>query len=229
MIFQDRVFSAHGGDRTLGGRCSHPMFDYDLATTLGLFARYLELAREKRSAEVQALLAAEAYERLEQLHFLLRRIATIQSHVLSGRQLSSSDFLLPIEPSPPASDTGLAIRDAFFHVRLCTESFYYLAFRFRQILTVANKLTGNHALPLLKSFEASGVRDVRNHLVEHPEGRSSQRFSQDHSLGGASGPRLKLDAGATEYLDAGLFANAAEFKRELGRLLSAAITILESE
>ena len=213
----------------LGRRMFPLMFDYDLTATLGLFTRYLELARAKRSTEVQVLLAAEAYERLEQLHFLLRRIATIQRHILSGSQLSSSDFLLPIEPSPAGSDTGLAIRDAFFHVRLLTESFYYLAFRFRQILKVPNKLTGNYALPLLKSFEASGVRDVRNHLVEHPEGPSSQRFSQDHSLGGASGPQLKLDAGATGYPDAGLFANAADFKRELEKSLSAAVTTLEAE
>lgn len=210
------------------------MCDYDLEPTIALFDRYYLLARQKRSAQIHSMLGIEARRRLEQLKFLLSRITTIQHHVLGGSSLSVSDFLLPIESSPSSqdsSDTGRAISSAFFHVLLYTETFYYLAFRFQQILTTRNQPTGNYPLPLLHGFEAVGVRDVRNHLLEHPEGRGSQSFSQDHSLGGTNGPQLKLDSGSTTstHPDAGLFVNAAEFKRHLQKALNRAIATLESE
>ncbi|MBV9658286.1 MAG: hypothetical protein JO295_09270 [Verrucomicrobia bacterium] len=205
------------------------MCDYDLQPTIALFERYLTLARQKRPTEIHALLGAEALERLDQLRFLLSRVTAIQHHVLNGRPLSTTDFFLPIEACPASSDTGQAIRDAFFHVQLYTESFYYLAFRFRQILTTQSRITGGHPLPLLHSFECFGVRDVRNHLLEHPEGRTSQKFSQDHSLGGSDGPQLKLDSTPSAHTDRGLFVNAAEFNRQLHATLSHAIATLESE
>ena len=177
------------------------------------------------------MLGIEAFERLEQMQFLLTRVTTIQQHVLGGSPLTVSVFLLPIErPSPTNSaDTGFAIREAFFHVRLYTESFYYLAFRFGQILATRNQTTGSYPLPLLHTFEAVGVRAVRNHLLEHPEGRTSQKFSQDHSLGGTNGPQLKLDSTTSAHTDSGLFANAAEFKQRLQAALTQAIATLESE
>ena len=205
------------------------MCDYDLQPTIALFERYRTLARQKRPAETHAMLGAEALERLEQLQFLLSRVTAIQRHVLSGRPLSTADFLLSIEPRPASSDTGHAIRDAFFHVRFYTESFYYLAFRFRQILTTQSRVTGSYPLPLVDGFQAVGVRDVRNHLLEHPEGRTSQRFSQDHSLGDSNGPQLKLDTTTSTHTDRGLFVNGAEFKQQLHATLSQAIATLESE
>ena len=208
------------------------MCDYDLQPTIALFERYLVLARQKRPTEIHSMLGIEAFERLEQMQFLLTRVTAIQRHVLGGSPLSLSVFLLPIErpaASANSADTGIAIREAFFHVRLYTESFYYLAFRFRQILTTRNQPPGNYPLPLLHAFEAVGIRDVRNHLLEHPEGRTSQRFSQDHSLGGTNGPQLKLDSTTSAHTDSGLFANAAEFKQRLHAALTQAIATLESE
>lgn len=208
------------------------MCDYELQPTIALFERYLVLARQKRPTEIHAMLGSEAFERLEQMQFLLSRVTAIQRHVLGGGPLSVSGFLLQIErPSMSAdsTDTGVAICAAFFHVRLYTESFYYLAFRFCQILTTRNQPTGSYPLPLLHKFEAVGIREVRNHLLEHPEGRTSQRFSQDHSLGGTNGPQLKLDSTTSAHRDNGLFANAAEFKQRLHAALTQAITTLESE
>lgn len=178
------------------------------------------------------MLGIEAVERLGQMQFLLSRVTAIQHHVLAGNPLSVSFLLLPIESpstSTDSTDTGIAISEAFFHVRLYTESFYYLAFRFRQILTTPTQPAGGYPLPLLHTFEAVGIRNVRNHLLEHPEGRISQKFSQDHSLGGTNGPQLKLDSTLSEHTDSGLFVNAAEFKQRLHTALDQAIAALDSE
>ena len=209
------------------------MCDYDLQPAIALFERYLILVKQKRPTEIHSMLGCEAYERLEQLQILLSRVTAIQHHVLSVSPLSGSFLLLPIEIPSTASnfvDSGIAIRDAFFHVRLYTESFYYLAFRFRQILTTPhNHLPKSYPLPLLDNFEVVGIRDVRNHLLEHPEGQTSRRFSQNHYFGGTNGPQLKIDSTTSTHTDKGLFVNAAELKQRLNASLTQAIATLESE
>jgi hypothetical protein len=109
----------------------------------------------------------------------------------------------------------------FFIMRLLTESFYYFAFRVRQILR-------NKTSPFLylHQFDSQGVRNVRNHLIEHPEGNDSRVFSQVFSFSQDSGMHLK--AGRTEqevgkHEDSGLKANAAEFVSKLNAALVKAI------
>lgn len=199
--------------------------DYELQSTIKLFEDYVVAARQKDTSAVHFELAVEAVERLKQLDLLLTRVAAIQRHVTTGQNLRVRDFLLPVEATSVGSETmeeGRVIAEAFFHARLYTETFYYLAFRFRQILTTQNKATKIYALPHLENFEAAGIRDVRNHLLEHPEGRTSQVFSQDDSLGGLDGPKLKIDASGPAHVDRGLFVNAAEFKQSLETLLARA-------
>jgi hypothetical protein len=196
--------------------------DYDLKPTIKHFEDYVQAARRKDASAIHFELAVEAVERLKQLDLLLTRVAAIQRHVSTGKNLRICDFLLPVEAMPvglETADEGQVIAEGFLHARLYAETFYYLAFRFRQILTTQNPATGKYAFPNLKSFEAMGVRDVRNHLLEHPEGRTSQVFSQDHSLGGFDGPKLKIDASGTAHVDRGLFVNAAEFKQAVETLL----------
>ena len=203
--------------------------NYDLQPSIALFERYLTAARQQNPSEIHPLLGAEALARLDQMQFLLGRVATIQQHVLGSCPISLTDLLLPIEPPPSASfatDTGRIRQQTFFHVRLYTETFYYIAFRFREILTKPNKLTKQYALPHLRAFEALGVVSVRNQLLEHPDGPKSQVFSQDHSLGGPNGPQLKLDEGNSSYTDKGLFANASELNNHLDAVLTAALAAL---
>lgn len=205
--------------------------DYDLKPTIKHFEDYVKAARQKDASAIHFELAVEAVERLKQLDLLLTRVAVIQRRVSTSRNLCIRDFLLPIEATPvglESADEGQTIAEGFFHARLYAETFYYLAFRFRQILTTQNQKTGKYAFPNLKSFEATGVRDVRNHLLEHPEGRTSQAFSQDHSPGGLEGPKLKIDASKSACVDHGLFVNAAEFKQSLEGLLMRASTIVNT-
>lgn len=195
--------------------------DTDLRGTIQLFARYLMSARAK-NLTMNADLAAEALERLNQMQFLLSMVLTIKDHIQSGRPLDFSDFAMPIETPAEASEagTGHIIRHGFFLVRLYAESFYYIAFRFCKILTSQNKLTGQFALPRLEGFQSIGIRNVRNNLIEHPGGPASQVFCQNHSFGGHEGPQLKLQGGVVSFIDKGLFVNAAEFKTNLEVLLN---------
>lgn len=102
-----------------------------------------------------------------------------------------------------------------FEIETLTEAFYYLASRFRTFL---RKGPFSH----LHSFECEGARNVRNHLLEHPEGRSSRIFAQSFGVGGEEGPTLKIERNAGQehlFPDAGLWANAKEIKNNLEVLL----------
>jgi len=83
-------------------------------------------------------------------------------------------------------------------------------------------------MPKLKTFEAAGVWNVRNHLIEHPEGRASRVLSRSFSFGGAHGPVVKAirETAETAHPDAGLYANAQEFADNLEATLASALTAL---
>ena len=86
-----------------------------------------------------------------------------------------------------------------FELRLSTEAFYYFAARFIKILK---------CFPKLKTFDAPGIRNVRNHLIEHPD-----VTQQDWGYSARTGPALKSTTprhpGKKHVpLDAGLFVNA---------------------
>lgn len=108
-------------------------------------------------------------------------------------------------------------------LRVLLEAFYYSAHRVRDIFRdSANELPG------LSNFEAVGVRNVRNHLVEHPGGKSGVLVFS-FAAGGPVGPQLKpvrwsLDSPGTH--DEGLHKNAAEFDKSLNRILERGIEAL---
>jgi hypothetical protein len=107
-----------------------------------------------------------------------------------------------------------------FEIELYTESFYYLAGRMRTALRKGS-------LPGLRSFECPGARDVRNKLLEHPEGNDSRVFGQSFGVGGEEGPRLKVEREGDQeavFPDAGLWANAKEIKDEFERLLDGVLS-----
>ena len=95
---------------------------------------------------------------------------------------------------------------------MLTEAFYYFAFRFREVV---------RRVPGFSKFEAVGIRDVRNHLIEHPE-KTSKVLDGSFKHGGVEGPVLKpirSEAQKDVWLDRGLFVNAAEMRDQLeGRL-----------
>lgn len=85
------------------------------------------------------------------------------------------------------------------------------------------------------------MRNVRNQLIDHPEGKESRIFAQSFSYGGPEGPKLKsvrqgetvyagdgsplssleaADPAQHDWVDGGLYVNAAEMVKALGGMLS---------
>jgi hypothetical protein len=105
-------------------------------------------------------------------------------------------------------------------LRVLLEAYYYSAHRIRDILR-----DNRDDLPRLSSFEAAGVRDVRNHLVEHPTKKSGVLVFS-FKCGGPVGPQMKplrwsLDEEGTH--DPGLHKNTAEFLSGLALVLANAL------
>ena len=179
--------------------------------------------------------AAEAGERLEQLDRILSKVNKLEAEsekyieytksVLDRVHAEAPDFtdsrtwndelkaLYQTLSDSKRNQERLAVNQELMD---WTEAFYYFAFRARQLLRL---------LPGVKNFECVGVRDVRNHLIEHPE-KQSKVFLISFGWGGASGPAVKalrVDDQKDIFVDKGLYVNAQEFKEDLERRLRAVI------
>jgi hypothetical protein len=110
-------------------------------------------------------------------------------------------------------------------MRVLLEAFYYSAHRVCDILN-------DHAreLPGIAGLEAQGVRDVRNHLVEHPS-RDKGVLVYSMACGGPVGPQLRLLRWSLDppgIDDQGLHHNAKEFERALEGCLSRAVSAMSA-
>src|SRR5262245_30959232 len=119
-------------------------------------------------------LIQELRARLRQLQWLYDRLLTLESDL----QQEAFAEMSPDTPKPTVlkqlfteqsvrrSDPELQAQlqaQKSDELRVLLEAFYYSAHRVRDILR-------DHKadLPKIVGFECSGIRDVRNHLVEHP-------------------------------------------------------------
>ena len=120
-----------------------------------------------------------------------------------------------------------AWQTAWDEIELFTETFYFVAWR---MMVVLNQ-RGPYMLPGVR-VKARGVRDVRNHLLEHPENHG-QNFAQRFVIT-SEGPVLKNMAVIARHstgrvepdrdsVDRGLYANARELHDELAAALGAAL------
>lgn len=166
-------------------------------------------------------LGGEARKRLGQLIWLLSEVEKLVTEAAAVREIL-------LEPSRIVHDEGAtderwgelmqapAIGEALRRqstlnkpLETLTESFYWLAARTRSVI---------RRLPRLERFEAAGVRNVRNHLLEHPERKDSGVVITSFASGGPVGPVLKgvRYGHQTEvWPDRGLFVNASEFATNL--------------
>lgn len=104
----------------------------------------------------------------------------------------------------------------FLEMKMYLEAFYYFAARIRKILR-----SKEEPLPFLRSFESKGIRDVRNHLIEHP-----LILTPDCGCGGEEGPKLKgvrYPCQENVIKDQGFRKNASEFKENLEKVLNKAL------
>ncbi len=205
--------------------CTKPNIDLDY--TINLFLKYLGVVKSRIKSEDESHLAKEALDRLHQMQWLLQRVSLISIRLQNGKPLTYKDFLMPIEMHPKEAaviDEGDSIRLGYFITQMYVDSFYYLAARFRNNV--------RKGMPLLENFECKGIRDVRNLLIEHPEGKNSRVFNPtfDLALGKDTGPLLKVETDPgikAACSDEGMFVNATEFKTNLDKLLEEAIEKLK--
>lgn len=141
-------------------------------------------------------LAVEAQRRLKQLDWFLLEVQEREVALARAKMGDPESY------------------DLIEEIQTLTEAFYYFAFR---TMRMFQELPGAPGLPATRGFDAPGVREVRNWLVEHPEFPGG-----GFQMGADRGPilGLRFDTDPKEHQDAGLYVNAMEFREKLmSRLL----------
>lgn len=124
------------------------------------------------------------------------------------------------ESSPQGVDEyiGCDLRasdELFNNGKFYTESFYYFSFRIYKILTHKSK-----PLPFLEEFTCPGVLMTRNHLIEHPEGASSNAKKYSYSLDYERGVLLRTANDFDQKVrDKGSIFNSKQFRDNLIKII----------
>jgi hypothetical protein len=192
-------------------------------SVIGKFGKYLDKMEAEKPAGFNDELWTEVNKRLQQLELLYNEIHRRHSKSMEliwkeNRRVERLRKDLQIKSASltlQKSRESRKIDRLMFQIEMSTESFYYFAGRMRTVLR-------SGSLPRLKSFECKRARNVRNKLLEHPEGRDSQVFVQSFGVGGEAGPTLKIERSDEQeaiFPDAGLWANAEEIRDRFERLL----------
>jgi hypothetical protein len=182
-------------------------------------------------------LGCELREHLQQLDYLLNSVQEAEARFNSTQERSASIIKqhgeriisegLSFESNPYPDEATITqeefnnINHAMFEIKLFTECFYYLAGRIRSMLRHKEV-----PLPGLEKFEALGVRNVRNQLLEHPEGANSRVFINSWGFGASHGPVLKAlryEGQEQIFPDNGLYSNALEMKQNMESFLQQVI------
>lgn len=148
--------------------------------------------------------ARESRVRLQQLDVILHRIRVLHSQEARRRVKATALNDVAIGPEHyRLRSQGGRIK---LELGIQAEAFYYLAHRATKCIQYA---VGS------KKFLPIGVRDVRNHLIEHPKALHWD-FQYHKPEGVVMKPfRHTTDASVAVLRDAGLFLNAEEFARAL--------------
>jgi hypothetical protein len=168
--------------------------------------------------------AMEAIRRVQELDWILRRCQSLEATAVALHDAHD-------EPARKQHSAAL------LELRILLEAFYQSAWRVIVLLDDRDKPF--EGVGKLKR-KCNGVRNVRNHLIDHPE-KESRIFVQNFSYGDPEGPKLKfVHQGETvfaedgsplsslepanpanrDWLDEGLYVNAAEMVKVLGGMLS---------
>ena len=186
------------------------------AELLGRFEEARTIFRELRAKAIPAgdderdLYLAEAQTRIEQSRYLLHRFMEIEQEFIQHDRRGRQGFTSKDEHRQWADTMATFSPQLEVH----GEAFYYFAFRLRQVLK--NGVDG------FKNFDPIGVRDVRNHLIEHAD-RGGGVMDRNHMFNCPEGLVIKPFGGSNGRYqeDRGLYPNATEFIDELLRLLKA--------
>jgi hypothetical protein len=166
-------------------------------------------------------LGVEARKRIGQMIWLLSEIGRLLS-VAEEAQAQERELLVLLRSqqitqdewhermrSPGLAQASATLAGVFEPLETLTESFYWIAARARAVI---------RELPHLSNFEAEGVRNTRNKLLEHPKKKDSGVFITSFAWGADHGPVIKglrYESQTEIWPDKGLFINATEFADEL--------------
>jgi hypothetical protein len=178
----------------------------------------------------------EVRARLRQLQWLHARLialdAVVEAQAVAelppGSPRPGVMKVLSMESSVSRSDTPELATLPFRRLgelSILLEVFYYSAHRVLDLLS-----DNREHLPGMGRVNAAGVRDARNHLVEHPNRAGGVHF-YSVAAGGPVGPQLRPirwseDPPGTK--DPGLHANAREFEQALQGCLTRAVDALSA-
>lgn len=148
--------------------------------------------------------AREINKRLRQLGWTVNRANEECNLSLAQSELIRQ--MLPLTSvTPEYQKLALEHFDTIDRIEFFMEAFYWIAHRTGAVI---------RRMPGLKLFAVVGVRNVRNHLIEHRE-KSGGRPSSGLGWGGPNGPAI---ASEPYGMDQGLFTNAKEFFGEVERV-----------
>jgi hypothetical protein len=165
----------------------------------------LRMDAKRRHQDVDLL--TEASVRAHQALYALTRFRHIELQPNHREQIQCAD-LSEFGRTTLSSDMGAP------ELQFYAESFYQVAFRLRELVRL---------IPAMSRFEALGVRDTRNWLIQHsekPQGVLNQNYAYDI----AEGFNLKPFGGDAERRPASglLYPDAEEFVGELLRRIDSA-------
>ena len=148
--------------------------------------------------------AAEARARVEQMQFTLTRF---ESWSRRHQRLTAAVSADPMRPQGTVLKALQRKRGRMLIAMSAhAEAFYYFAHRAAACLREIQGFGsfGKRARPF-------GTRDVRNHLIEHPEVATAHRNYTVHRPEGFVLKPFRRDGASSLHKDAGLYPNAAEF------------------
>lgn len=197
------------------------------------FKRYLD-SLPTPSSHHETEVGAEILERLDFVLFALMQIDSItRPHMERVSKLrtagESTGVFAPLRVAVAWLQTFGVRPDLhlhnqvklFFKVKFYTEALYANAFRIRDILSKGSPFKG------LRGFESAGLRDVRCHLLTHPEGNASRVFSQSFQWGPDTSSIIKprrIEGEAEKHIDKGLVHNMTEFYTNLTKAVDRAMS-----
>ncbi len=198
-----------------------------------ILSRCLELLRTYAAtvAACDRHSLSEFHDRLIKLLFAYQRVTNLTPQALEvGYKMagwrvdkSTGKIVERFDPTAIRADPVAVKRmnDLEAELFIFTEWFYYTAWRLREIIH-----SKNCGLPGLCGFEALGMRDVRNHILQHPEKYDVARQVQSTAIDDTVGPMLGnayWSAPTKPFRDPGLYVNAFEFATNLQAVLTRAI------
>lgn len=202
-----------------------------IAKAIEVFGAYLKRLDSIHPSLIEQ--ATDAKKRLKQSRLVLLRVNDLLAESRAASKLTDVDLELQERDGVEAAvadwrartDNGATVVEVMKNsewIELLCEQFYWVSFRARSAV---------RHLPLLDKFEAIGVRNNRNQLIEHTEGRQSRIFNGGFGFGGEQGPVLacmRLDSAPDSWRDAGLFRNVEEFSDNLVVAIDRALAMNES-